>query len=267
MRPRGEITLDRRADARWLLSANAIAMLALGHLPGAADGPLRARHRRLDVSVAKPPEPTATSPKRPVSSQLAYDGGLLKVQPRRGAPARRARSPGASTWCIPGAVMMLAFVDDEHDPPRAPVPLPQGAPLHRAARRQARAGRAAAGDREARADRGVRLRGRRVVEDRHARPLHRLLQRGDRALRRARPHARGREARRGRAPARPSRRSIADALEWVARRYHHRHEDHLRPALVGTSSGRDERGRDRPARHRRRHQRRRASPATRPAAG
>jgi NADH-quinone oxidoreductase subunit N len=32
--PAGEITLDRRADARWLLSATAIATLALGVLPG-----------------------------------------------------------------------------------------------------------------------------------------------------------------------------------------------------------------------------------------
>jgi NADH-quinone oxidoreductase subunit N len=32
--PTGEITLDRRADARWLLSATAIATLALGVLPG-----------------------------------------------------------------------------------------------------------------------------------------------------------------------------------------------------------------------------------------
>jgi NADH:ubiquinone oxidoreductase subunit 2 (subunit N) len=31
--PRGEITLDRRADTRWLLSATAIATLVLGIVP------------------------------------------------------------------------------------------------------------------------------------------------------------------------------------------------------------------------------------------
>jgi NADH-quinone oxidoreductase subunit N len=31
--PRGEITLDRRADTRWLLSATAIATLVLGIIP------------------------------------------------------------------------------------------------------------------------------------------------------------------------------------------------------------------------------------------
>ena len=32
--PAGEITLEPRADARWLLSASAIATLALGIVPG-----------------------------------------------------------------------------------------------------------------------------------------------------------------------------------------------------------------------------------------
>jgi NADH-quinone oxidoreductase subunit N len=31
--PQGEITIDRRADARWLLSATAIAVLVLGIVP------------------------------------------------------------------------------------------------------------------------------------------------------------------------------------------------------------------------------------------
>jgi ADP-ribose pyrophosphatase len=72
---------------------------------------VRSRNHGLDVSVAKPPEPTGDFTETTVSSQLAYDGGLLKVW------RDEVRLPdGAAAWreyvLHPGAVMMLAFVDE-----------------------------------------------------------------------------------------------------------------------------------------------------------
>jgi ADP-ribose pyrophosphatase len=64
------------------------------------------------VSVAKPPVSEADFTETQVSSRLAYDGGLLKVM------RDEVRLPdGASAWreyvLHPGAVMMLAFVDED----------------------------------------------------------------------------------------------------------------------------------------------------------
>jgi ADP-ribose pyrophosphatase len=61
--------------------------------------------------AAKPPAFTADFTETTVSSQLAYEGGLLKVR------RDQVRLPdGAGAWreyvVHPGAVMMLAFVDD-----------------------------------------------------------------------------------------------------------------------------------------------------------
>jgi ADP-ribose pyrophosphatase len=61
--------------------------------------------------VAKPPEASADFTEATVSSQLAYEGGLLKVK------RDEVRLPdGAIAWreyvVHPGAVMVLAFVDD-----------------------------------------------------------------------------------------------------------------------------------------------------------
>jgi ADP-ribose pyrophosphatase len=62
--------------------------------------------------VAKPPEPAADFTESTLSSQRVYDGGLLKVY------RDEVRLPDGSTaWREyvkhPGAVMILAFVDDE----------------------------------------------------------------------------------------------------------------------------------------------------------
>jgi ADP-ribose pyrophosphatase len=64
------------------------------------------------VSVAKPPSANADFTETTISSRLAYDGGLLKVK------RDEVRLPdGHSAWreyvLHPGAVMMLAFVDDD----------------------------------------------------------------------------------------------------------------------------------------------------------
>jgi ADP-ribose pyrophosphatase len=71
---------------------------------------LRARHHRLALSVAKPPEFSADFTETTVSSELAFDGRLLKVYRDEvrlpdGAPAWREYAKH------PGAVMILAFVD------------------------------------------------------------------------------------------------------------------------------------------------------------
>jgi ADP-ribose pyrophosphatase len=73
---------------------------------------VRARHHRVDVSVAKPPDPTGDFTETTVSSRLVYDGGLLKVK------RDEVRLPdGGQAWreyvTHPGAVMMLAFVDPD----------------------------------------------------------------------------------------------------------------------------------------------------------
>jgi ADP-ribose pyrophosphatase len=73
---------------------------------------VRARHHRVDVSVAKPPEPTGDFTETTVSSRLAYDGGFLKLK------RDEIRLPdGQPAWREyiehPGAVMMLAFVRDD----------------------------------------------------------------------------------------------------------------------------------------------------------
>jgi len=62
--------------------------------------------------VAKPPPPTGDFTEARVSSRLAYDGGLLKLN------RDEVRLPdGKPAWreyvLHPGAVMMLAFVDDD----------------------------------------------------------------------------------------------------------------------------------------------------------
>jgi len=64
------------------------------------------------VSVAKPPAFTSDFTESTVSSKLAYDGGLLKLN------RDEVRLPdGQPAWreyvLHPGAVMMLAFVDDD----------------------------------------------------------------------------------------------------------------------------------------------------------
>jgi ADP-ribose diphosphatase len=73
---------------------------------------VRARHYGVDVSVAKPPESSADFTETPISSRLAYDGRLLKVHLDE---VRLA--DGHAAWreyvVHPGAVMMLAFVDDD----------------------------------------------------------------------------------------------------------------------------------------------------------
>lgn len=61
--------------------------------------------------MAKPPEPTGDFTETMVSSKLAYDGGLLKVK------RDQIRLPdGGEAWreyvLHPGAVMMMAFVDE-----------------------------------------------------------------------------------------------------------------------------------------------------------
>ena len=62
--------------------------------------------------MAKPPQPAGDFTETMVSSRLAYDGGLLKVK------RDEVRLPdGHPAWreyvLHPGAVMMLAFVDDD----------------------------------------------------------------------------------------------------------------------------------------------------------
>jgi ADP-ribose pyrophosphatase len=62
--------------------------------------------------AARPPDSAADFTEHTVSSKLAYDGGLLKVK------RDEVRLPdGAQAWreyvVHPGAVMMLAFVDDD----------------------------------------------------------------------------------------------------------------------------------------------------------
>lgn len=62
--------------------------------------------------MKRPPEPAGDFTETAVSSQLAYDGGLLKL--RRDEVSLPG---GGSSWREyvehPGAVMMLAFLDDE----------------------------------------------------------------------------------------------------------------------------------------------------------
>jgi ADP-ribose pyrophosphatase len=64
------------------------------------------------VSVAKPPEFSADFTETAVSSELVYDGRLLKV---RRDEVRLPDGHAANREYVehPGAVMMLAFVDDE----------------------------------------------------------------------------------------------------------------------------------------------------------
>ena len=62
--------------------------------------------------MAKPPEPTGDFTETTIASRLAYDGGLLKLN------RDEVRLPdGHTAWreyvLHPGAVMMLAFVDDD----------------------------------------------------------------------------------------------------------------------------------------------------------
>jgi ADP-ribose pyrophosphatase len=62
--------------------------------------------------VAKPPEFSADFTEATVSSRLAYDGGLLKV--KRDAVRLPGGAPAWREYVVhPGAVMMLAFVDDD----------------------------------------------------------------------------------------------------------------------------------------------------------
>jgi ADP-ribose pyrophosphatase len=73
---------------------------------------VRARHRRLDVSVAKPPDTRADFTETTVSSDPVYEGKLLKVR------RDEVRLPdGHQAWreyvVHPGAVMILAFVDED----------------------------------------------------------------------------------------------------------------------------------------------------------
>ena len=62
--------------------------------------------------MAKPPDFTADFTESTVSSQLVYDGGLLKVY-RDEVRLHDGASASREYVKHPGAVMMLAFVDDE----------------------------------------------------------------------------------------------------------------------------------------------------------
>jgi ADP-ribose pyrophosphatase len=72
---------------------------------------VRPGDHRLDVSARKPPPEGADFTEARVSTQLAYDGGLLKLR------RDEVRLPdGAPAWREyvehPGAAMMLAFLDE-----------------------------------------------------------------------------------------------------------------------------------------------------------
>lgn len=73
---------------------------------------MRARDRRLALSLPRPPDFSADFTESTVSSRLVYDGGLLQVY-----RDQVRLHDGTLAWREyvrhPGAVMMLAFVDDE----------------------------------------------------------------------------------------------------------------------------------------------------------
>jgi ADP-ribose pyrophosphatase len=73
---------------------------------------VRARHHRLALSVAKLPQFSADFTETTVSSQLAYDGRMIKVYRDQ---VRLHDGSLASREYVkhPGAVMVLAFVDDD----------------------------------------------------------------------------------------------------------------------------------------------------------
>ena len=96
--PTGEITIDPRADTRWMLSATAIATLVLGIAARAADGALRPRHhRRRCRAVAKPPDFSADFTETPISSRARLRRRLPQGLSRRRCACPTAPRPGAST--------------------------------------------------------------------------------------------------------------------------------------------------------------------------
>ena len=64
------------------------------------------------MSVAKPPAASADFTEETVSSRLAYDGGLLKVK-RDEVRLHDGHQAWREYVLHPGAVMMLAFLDDD----------------------------------------------------------------------------------------------------------------------------------------------------------
>jgi ADP-ribose diphosphatase len=72
---------------------------------------VRAGHHRLDVSVAKPPESAEDFTEEQVSSRSAFDGRLLHVKVDQ---VRLHDGHQATREYVehPGAVMVLAFVDE-----------------------------------------------------------------------------------------------------------------------------------------------------------